>query len=68
LRSQEGEQLVVLLLARGATVEVRAHPRVLARGVDAGQLELDVAVELAEALLAPQLPLVGSEQALQPLR
>src|SRR5207245_7781545 len=53
--ANERAQAFVLLAAGGATSEVRAqagHRRV---GVAAGELELDVLVELLEALLAANL-------------
>jgi hypothetical protein len=52
----------VILGARGAPFEVRAHPRDRAICVLAPQLELNVAIELLETLLAAQLGLIGAEQ------
>ena len=52
---REGEEADVILLAGGATFEVRAHARDLLDRRDAGELELDVTIELVEALFARQL-------------
>ncbi len=55
----------MVLAAGRAAGEVLAHPRHGGVGVAAGELELDVAVELLEALLAGELVLCRAEQSLQ---
>ena len=45
-----------------AAFKVRAHPGNRLVGVSAGEFELDLAVELIEALLAGELGVGGSEQ------
>ena len=52
----------MLLAARGAAGEVRAQAGNGRVGVCAGELELDVAVELVEARVAADLRLGGAEQ------
>jgi len=52
----------VLLTAGLAAGQVGAEPGELAVGVVPGELQLDVAVELGEAVVAAQLRLVGAEQ------
>ena len=49
----------MVLIAGRAAFEMRAHTRDLLVGGCAGELELDVAVELVEALLAGQLGPAG---------
>src|SRR3954452_6090598 len=61
---QREEALVVLLAGRTA-LEVSAHARHRRFGVGARQRQLDVAVELLEALLAGQLRPGGAEDAAQ---
>ena len=56
-------QAVVVFRAGGAALEVGAHARDRRVGVGAGELELDVAVELLEALLAAELRAAGAGQA-----
>ena len=60
--ADEGAQALVLLAARGAPCQVRAEPGDGGIDVGAGQLELDVAVELVEAGIAADLRLGWSEQ------
>jgi hypothetical protein len=55
LLGNEVQEALVVLVAGRAAIEVRAHARNLAIGVRFGQFELDVAVELLEALFAGQL-------------
>jgi hypothetical protein len=65
--SYEGAEAAVLLVAGLAALEVRAHAGdklVGARGAVL-ELDLDVAVELIEALLAGQLGLGGAQEASQ---
>src|SRR4051794_23297106 len=57
------EEALVVLLAGRAALEVSAHPRHRRVGVGAGQRQLDVAVELLEALLAGQLGSGGGQDA-----
>ena len=47
----------MVLVTRGAALQVRSHDRDRRVGVPPRQLELDVAVEVLEALLARQLEL-----------
>ena len=61
--ADEGAQALVLLAARGAAGEMRAQPGNGGVGVFAGELELDVAVELVEADIATDLRLGGAEHA-----
>src|SRR3954454_23362751 len=61
---QREEALVVLLAGRTA-LEVSAHARHRRFGVGAGQCQLDVGVELLEALLAGQFSPGGVEYAAQ---
>src|SRR5919197_1009426 len=58
-------QAEVLLVAGGAALEMRSQPRDLLLGIRAGDLELDVAVELLEALVAGHLGAGGPQQASQ---
>ena len=62
LGSHEGEEAVVVLLAGRAAFEVCAHSRDLLVGGSAGELELDVSVELVEALLARQFRASRAEE------
>src|SRR5205085_8136785 len=62
LAADERAQALVLLAARGAAVEVRAQPGHRGVRVLAGELELDVPVELREALVAAELGPGGAEQ------
>jgi hypothetical protein len=55
LLDDEVPEAPVVLVARRTAFEVRAHARDLPIGVRFGQFELDVAIELLEALLAGQL-------------
>ena len=55
----------MILLAGRAALEVGAHARHRRFGVGAGQRQLDVAVELLEALLAGQLGPGGPQDAAQ---
>ena len=68
-RPQQRREARVLLAARGATLEVRSHPGHRGVGVAPRELELDVAVEPHEALVARQLrpgrPEQAGEQALR---
>ena len=52
----------MFLGAGGAALEVRSHPGDLRVGIRAGDLRLDVDIELIEALLAGQLGSCGPEQ------
>ena len=61
--ADELEQAVVVLAAGGAAGQVRPHARHGAVGVAAGEREVDVAVELLEALLAGQLGPAGPSSA-----
>src|SRR5688500_3474339 len=62
LAAEERAQALVLLATRGAAVEMRAQPGDRGVRVGAGELELDVAVELVEARLAADLGLGRTEQ------
>jgi hypothetical protein len=65
--SYEGAEAEVLLVAGPAALEVRAHAGdelIGARGTVL-ELDLDVAVELVEALLAGQLGVGGTQEAPQ---
>ena len=62
LAAHQIPQAAVVLVAGGAPGQVRAHPRHAGIGVSSAQLELDVAVELFEALLAGQLGRIRPEQ------
>src|SRR3954452_11688808 len=62
-RVEERGEALVVLAAGGAPVQVRAHAGNGQLGVAPGQLELDVAVEVLEALLAAELVAGGPEQA-----
>ena len=53
----------MLLGTGGATLEVGPHARHGRVGVLSGELQLDVAVELEEALLAPDLRPIRAEEA-----
>src|SRR5919108_288977 len=53
--AHELAQALVLLMARGAAFEMRAHARDLRVRGAASQLQVDVLVELLEALVAVQL-------------
>src|SRR5215211_1214401 len=59
---QQIAQALVLLAAGQAAGEVGPDAGELGVGIGAGQLQLDVAVELGEALLAADLRLLGAEQ------
>src|SRR5262245_23814737 len=63
----ERPQALVLLAAGGAAFEVGAEAGELAVCVTPGELELDVPVELLEALVAADLRVGGSEQAAERL-
>src|SRR5262245_60196598 len=60
--AQQLYEAVVLLAARRAAVEVRAHPGPRRLRVAAAELQLDVLVEPLEALVAADLGSIGSEQ------
>ena len=62
LGCQQRREAVVVLAAGRAALEVRAHARHDGVRVAARALELNLAVELLEALLAGQLRAGGSEQ------
>src|SRR5204862_3386759 len=62
LSGHERPQALVVLGARGAPLEVRAHVRDQLVGGLPGELELDVAVELLEAGLARQLRPLGPHE------
>ena len=68
LGSHEGEETVVVFVAGRAAFEVRAHARDVFVGGCAGELELDVVVELVETLLAGQLRSRGAEESREELR
>jgi hypothetical protein len=55
LSTGEEQQALVILIAGRAAVEMGPHARHPRLGVLAGELEVDVAVEFVEALLAAQL-------------
>src|SRR5204863_3007076 len=55
LRADERGEAVVVLMARWAALEVRPHARDRRVRVSSGEPELDVSVEVLEALLAGQL-------------
>src|SRR5262245_55037735 len=59
---QQRANAPVILVARRTSLEVRPHPGNRGVGVGVGKLELDVAVELGEALLAGQLRALGTEE------
>jgi hypothetical protein len=63
--ADEGAEALVLLAAGGAAVEVGAQARECGVHVGARELELDVAVELLEAGIAPDFGLGRAEQAAQ---
>src|SRR4051794_24973024 len=65
LRRDECEQARVIVRARRAAREVRAHAEHADLGIDGGELELDEAVEMAEALLARELRALRPEQCLE---
>ena len=65
LMREQGEQALVVLGARRAAFQVRAHAGNRRVGARARQLELDVAVELVEAALAGHLRAVRPEEARQ---
>jgi hypothetical protein len=65
LRADQRREAVVVLVARGAALEVRPHTLDRRVGVLAGAPELDVAVEVLEALLAGQLRALWAEQPAQ---
>lgn len=67
LAADEGTEAGVILLARGAADQVSLHPGDGRVGVVAGEFEVDVAVELLEALLAADLRPSRSEQPSQRL-
>ena len=52
----------MLLATRWTPVEVRAHPGYRAVRISTGTLDRDVAVELREALVAPELGGRGAEE------
>src|SRR5262249_57830248 len=60
---EQRSQAFMLLRARGTADEVGAQARDERVGGSAGELELDIAVELREALVAADLRLVAPEQA-----
>src|SRR6478735_11658375 len=62
---QERAQAFVLFRARGTADEVGTEARDELVGGSACELELDVTVELLEALVAADLRLVAAEQALE---
>src|SRR5215212_11657442 len=62
LAADESEQAGVVLGAGRAAFEMGPEPGNCGLLVDAGQLRLDVAVELLEALLAGELGATGSKQ------
>src|SRR5205085_6143186 len=57
LAGDESAQALVLLAACRATGEVRAKPGHAGIGVGSGELQLDVAIEVVEALVAAELGL-----------
>jgi hypothetical protein len=63
LAGEEGAQAFTILGACRAALEVRTHARMRRLRVGAGELELDVAVEPREALLAADLGLGRTEDA-----
>jgi hypothetical protein len=63
LSLDEREQAEVLLVASGAAMEMGPHPGDRLVGVGSGELKLDVAVELLEALLAAELRTGGAKHA-----
>ena len=67
LAADERAQAFVLLAAGGATVEVGAQPGNREVGVMTRELELDVPVELLEALLAADLWAVGAQEPVERL-
>src|SRR4029453_17208550 len=62
LALHQGAQALVLLPAGQAAGQVGPEPGEVGVGVLAGQLQLDVAVQLGEAVVAAQLRLLGPEQ------
>src|SRR5215216_5621726 len=66
--ADEREQAFVVFVAGGAAFEVRAHAGDLLVGGCGGELELDVVVELIEALLAGELRAGGAEELREELR
>src|SRR5204862_8032046 len=65
LRLDEREQARVVLGARGAAGEVRAHSGYSRLRIAARQLQVDEAAEVLEALLARELGALRAEQCLQ---
>ena len=63
LAADEGAQALVLLAAGRASLQVGAQPWKRSVGVCAGDLELDVAVQLVEALVAADLGPGGAKEA-----
>jgi hypothetical protein len=62
LRAGQGTQALVLLAAGGAAVQVGAQTRKSGVGIVSGNLEIDIAIELFEALVAADLGLGRAEQ------
>src|SRR5262249_12270842 len=65
LAGEEGLQAEVVLAAGRTAVEVRPHAGDRVVGRSTLELDLDIAVELVEALLAAELGLLGAQQAAQ---
>src|SRR4029078_8579023 len=65
IQLEQRAEALVLLRARGTADEVGAQARAELVGGSACELELDVAVELRETLVAADLRLVTAEQALE---
>src|SRR5581483_12093735 len=65
---EEGDEALVLLGARRAALEVGGHAGNGGVGVVSRHLELHVAVELLEALVAAELRALGAQQAADHVR
>jgi hypothetical protein len=61
----QGPQALVLFIACGAAVKVGPHAGDRLVSIGSGELELDISVELLEALLAAEFGSGGAEQAPQ---
>jgi hypothetical protein len=55
----------MVVVTGGASLEVRTHTRDCIVRIHAGKLQLDISIELLEALVAGQLGPLGPEQRAQ---
>src|SRR5438552_16603801 len=65
--AQEGSETGVVIVAGRASLEVRSHSWNRLVGIGAGQLQLDIAIQLLEALLAAELGPLRAKQGAQHL-